>query len=233
MKINLKKEKKSKIGLIIFISYFIYNLGQLIPLKIIGINYSNMSIISKVIYLLSYEFTYILILFFVYRKIYIKDFKKFINNFKNYIMKYMEYWALSFGLMLISNIIITSVFPNSSASNQEILNSTFAIAPIYILISASLFAPLIEETIFRLSLRNVFKTDKLFIIISGLVFGALHVVGSFNSFSELLYIIPYSIPGFVFAYTLVKSKNIFVPISLHMFHNTLMVLVQFILMYFI
>ena len=233
MNIDLKKDKKSIIGLIVFISYFIYNLGQLIPLKIIGINFSTMPLVYKIIYLLLYELIYILILFLVYRKNYIKDFKAFIKNFKNYMMKYLEYWALSFGLMIISNIIIMSLFPNSSATNQDALNSTFEIAPLYILISATLFAPFIEETIFRFSLKNIFQNDKLFIFISGFVFGALHVVGSFNSFYDLIYIIPYSIPGFVFAYTLVKSKNIFIPISLHMFHNTIMVFAQAVLMYLI
>ena len=58
----------------------------------------------------------------------------------------------------------------------------------------------------------------------------MHVVSSFESFSDLIYIITYSIPGFVFAYTLVKSENIFVPISLHMFHNTLTVIMQIILL---
>ena len=36
-------------------------------------------------------------------------------------------------------------------------------------------------------------------------------------------------PGCVFAYTLTKSDNIFVPISLHMLHNTLMIVLQFVI----
>ena len=63
---------------------------------------------------------------------------------------------------------------------------------------------------------------------SGLIFGALHLTVA-TSLKELLFIIPYSIPGFIFAYTLTKSKNIFVPISLHTMHNTLMILLQLLL----
>jgi len=222
----MKNNKKEIKNLIVFISYFVYNVFQLVPLSIIGINYSDMTLLSKIIYLLLYEFIYILILILIYNKEYSNCFKEFVKNFKNYILKYMEYWAISFGLMLISNIIIVNILPNSTATNQELINEIFMITPFYIIISSCLFAPIIEETIFRFSLKNIFKSDKLFIFISGITFGALHVIGSFNSFYDLIYIIPYSIPGFVFAYTLVKSKNIFVPMSLHLFHNSLMIFMQ-------
>ena len=95
---------------------------------------------------------------------------------------------------------------------------------------AIIFAPILEELVFRLSFRNMFKTDIIFIIASGLFFGFMHV-SSPNSLLELIYIIPYSIPGIVFAYTLTKSKNIFVPISLHFVHNTIMMIFQFIIMF--
>lgn len=213
------KNRKAVIALLIFISYFIYNNLQALPLVLLGIDYNNLSLTTKVIYLLLYELSYIIILFLVFKKTFIEKFKEFIKNFKPLVKKYMEYWALSFGLMILCNFIIVTFFPTSIATNQENIDMIFNKAPLYIIISAVLFAPFIEETIFRLSLRNIFNNDKLFIIISGLVFGALHVIGSFTSFADLIYIFVYSISGFVFAYTLVKSKNIFVPMSLHLFHN--------------
>ena len=66
---------------------------------------------------------------------------------------------------------------------------------------------------------------------SGLVFGGLHVISSYTNLINLIYIIPYSIPGFIFAYTLVRSKNIFVPIGLHFFHNAIMMIVQIVLLF--
>ena len=145
----------------------------------------------------------------------------------------MQYWALAFSLMLISNMVIVTLFPNSIATNQEIINNNLMVAPFYMVVSAVLFAPFLEEVIFRLGFRYIFKTDVLFIIASGLVFGSLHVIGSYQNLIDLIYIIPYSIPGFIFAYTLVKSKNIFIPISLHLFHNGIMMFVQVVLLLFI
>ncbi len=227
----MKKNKKAIIGLCVVVSYFIFSYCQLLPLKLLGVDYAKMSLTSRVIYLLVTELIYLLILFWVYRKRFIEDFKDFKSNFKPYTRKYMEYWALSFALMLISNFIIVSLFPNSVATNQEIVNSNIMIAPIYMIIASVIFAPFLEETIFRLGFREIFKNDTLFIIMSGLVFGGLHVISSYTNLINLIYIIPYSIPGFIFAYTLVRSKNIFVPIGLHFFHNAIMMIVQIVLLF--
>ena len=231
----MKKEnlKQPILGLCVVASYFIYSYFQTLPLSLVGINYYNLSMFNKIIYLMTTELIYLLILFYIYRKEYIKDFKKYVKNFKEYMPKYMEYWALAFSLMLISNFIIITLFPNSVATNQVAINNILVEAPFYMIVSAVLFAPFLEETIFRFSFRKIFKNDLIFIILSGLVFGGLHVIGSFNNLIDLIYIIPYSIPGVIFAYTLVKSKNIFVPMSLHFFHNGIMIFIQIVLLSFI
>lgn len=221
------------IGICVVLSYFIYSYFQTVPLELIGIDYNDLSLNSKVFYLMTTELIYLLILFYVFKDQIKKNFKDFKNNFKAYISKYMQYWALAFSLMLISNMFIVTLFPNSIATNQEIVNSNLMVAPFYMIISAVVFAPFLEEIIFRLGFRYIFKTDTLFIIASGLVFGSLHVIGSYQNLVDLIYVIPYSIPGFVFAYTLVKSQNIFIPISLHLFHNGIMMFVQVILLFFI
>lgn len=223
--------KKVFIGIITFILYFVQSYFQTVPLELLGIDFNTLGLYTKVFYLLGYEFIFILILFLIYRKTYINDFKEYVKGFKKNVNDYFKYWSIAFGLMIVSNLIIVLTFPSSVATNQEAVNSIFKVAPIYIVISAILFAPFIEETIFRLSLRNIFKNDKLFIVLSGLIFGGLHVIGSYGNLVDLIYIIPYSIPGFVFAYTLVKTKNIFVPMGIHLFHNTFTIILQVVAMF--
>lgn len=231
----MKKEVKNWqwLGLGVFILYFLYNIGTYLPLKLFGIDYATMTLVAKVMYLLGYELLFLVILFALYKKLLIADFKDFIHNFKAYFKGYMKYWAMAFGLMIVSNFAIMTFFPSSIATNQEAINSIFEVAPIYMIISSVIFAPFLEETVFRLSFRKIFQNDTFFIIFSGLIFGAMHVIGSFTSWIDLVYIIPYSIPGWVFAYTLVKSKNIFVPMGLHFFHNGFTMLLQVILMFLI
>lgn len=228
-------EKENKylpwISLGVFLLYFAYQ--ELTPyiVDVLEMIFGTFSLGVRASILLFIELLFIISLFFIYKQRFIKDFKDFKNNFKKYIKKYMDYWAIAFALMVICNIVIVTLLPNSTATNQEAINMILKKAPIYMLVSSVLFAPFVEETVFRLSFRNIFQNDKVFIFIAGIVFGAFHVVGSFESWVDLAYILPYSVPGFVFAYTLVKSKNIFVPMSLHFFHNGIMMFVQFVIFF--
>ena len=226
----LNNEKNGWIGIGVFIFYIFYLNFNTLPLLLIGIDISNLSLTTRIIYSLGIEFLFMYALFLIYKKVYIFDFKKFFTNFKQNFKEYMPYWAGAFGTMIVANFIIISLFPNSVATNQEGIDAVFASAPIYMIISAVLVAPIVEETIFRLGIHNIFKNNKLFILISGFSFGLLHVVGTFENLIDLIYIIPYSIPGLFFAYTYTKSKNIFVPIWLHFFHNGFTMLLQCILL---
>lgn len=221
----MKKELKDfLIGLSVLLLYLFSSFISLLILSIFNINTNNFSNIQKIIYNLSYELILILIIIFIYRKRIIND----IKTFKKSNFSYIKYWIIALILMLISNIIINMFTNIDTSSNQEIIVNTFKKAPIYTSILACLFAPILEELVFRLSFRKMFKTNIIFIILSGLFFGFMHVSNP-SSLLELVYIIPYSIPGFIFAYTLTKSNNILVPIGLHFLHNTLMILLQFIL----
>lgn len=219
----MKNKKEAIIGLLVFIGYIILAFFSGDIFTIIGIN--NYPISIKILITFIYDLVILLSLIGIYAKTLIKDLKDYKKNFKYFINKYFKYWFLNLGLMMISSTLI-SMFTNiNSSTNQEYIVKLLNNFPLYTLISTVLIAPVTEELMFRLNFRKIFKTDLLFIIMSGITFGAMHLSVA-TSLLELLYIIPYSIPGFIFAYTLKKSNNIFVPISLHLFHNTIMMVLQ-------
>lgn len=219
----MKNKKEAIIGLLVFIGYIILSFFSGDIFTIISIN--NYPISIKILITFIYDFVILLSLIGIYTKTLIKDLKDYKRNLKYYINKYFKYWFLNLGLMMISSTLI-SMFTNiNSSTNQEYIVKLLNNFPLYTLISTVLIAPVTEELMFRLNFRKIFKTDLLFIIMSGITFGAMHLSVA-TSLLELLYIIPYSIPGFIFAYTLKKSNNIFVPISLHLFHNTIMMILQ-------
>lgn len=222
-----KKNKKSfLIGILIFAFYFIASFYQDIPLKLLNINYQEWSNMAIIIYSLIYELLLILIVIFAYRKELIKQFIDYKNHIKGYLKVYIKYWFLALGLMYVSNLIIL-MFTSDIAQNEAQVRSLLDSFPLYTFIVTVIFAPVIEELIFRYSIRKIcFQIKWLFIILSGLVFGAMHVFGNVTVWTDVLFIIPYSIPGWVFAYTLDKSDNIFVPISLHTIHNGILISLQ-------
>ena len=222
----MKKYKEEIIGILVLIGYLLLStLGQDI-LLLLGVN--KLSTPLKLVFALIYDLLLLITIIFIYLKTIVKDFNDFKSNIKYYIDNYFKYFFLNLGLMMISNIIIINITSINNSTNQEYITNLLGKYPLYTIVATILIAPITEELMFRLNIRKIFKSDKLFIIMSGLIFGALHLTVA-TSFKELLFIIPYSIPGIIFAYTLIKSKNIFVPISLHTIHNTLMILLQLLL----
>ena len=219
----MKKYKDIIIGILVFLGYLL--LSKYADNILILLGYNKLSTPLKLIVSIIYELFILLTVTFIYLKTIVNNFINYKQNIKYYINNYLKYWFLNIGLMMITNIIIINITNINSSTNQEYITKLLGKYPIYTIVATILIAPLTEELIFRLNIRKLFKNNIVFIITSGLLFGALHMTVA-TSIKELLFIIPYSIPGFIFAYTLTKSKNIFVPISLHMLHNTVMILLQ-------
>lgn len=222
----MQKELKDFIkGLSVLLLYLLSSFITALFVSLLHININNFTKMQKIIYNLSNELILVFIIILIYRKKIINDFK----NFKNcHFINYIRYWLIAITLMLISNIIINMITGIDTSTNQEIIVNTLKKAPIYTAVLTIIIAPILEELVFRLSFKKMFKTNIIFIITSGLFFGFMHVSDP-KSLIELIYIIPYSIPGFIFAYTLTKSNNIMVPIGLHFIHNTSMFILQLIL----
>lgn len=148
-----------------------------------------------------------------------RDFVAFKNNFKLYLGKMFPRFGIIMIVYFICNLSLM-LFIENIPSNQAILNSL----PIYITaILAIIIAPLTEELMFRGFLKKFIKNNVLFVILSSLIFGGLHVTSADN-LHQVLFIIPYSILGFAFSLNYVKTKNIVSNIFLHSAWNLIGVL---------
>ena len=230
-----EKNKKVIKGLVVFILYFILSYSTALPLKLLHIDYANMSLTVKQIYLICYNLFIVLLFLFIYKEDIKKDFIDFKKNYKKYFKENIKYWLFALAIMYASNLIIAAIKYYmsgniSTAENEALIRETLAKAPVYTFISASLFAPIMEELTFRKSIRNIFSNKVLFIIISSFIFGGLHVFTNNVTLIDLLYLIPYCAPGVAFAYILVKTDNILNTISLHFIHNTILMILQVVLL---
>ena len=119
-----------------------------------------------------------------------------------------------FGIILIgyfiSNISVLLLAGNIPNNQQTLLSMPFYLTAFL----AIIVGPLTEELMFRGFIKKFIKNDVLFVIVSSLIFGGLHVLSA-NNLQQFLYIIPYSILGFAFSLNYVKTKNIASNIFLH------------------
>ena len=225
---NTKNVLTSIFVLLFYLYVSIFSTGFL---YLFNIDYNNLDNIYKVLYSIGIELFVTFTIILIYKEDLKVGFKDFIKNNIKYFKQYIKYWFLMLVLMMGSNIIITLFTTTATSTNQEIIINELTQFPIYTFIVTVLIAPIQEELVFRLSFRKMFKNDFIFIALSGLIFGFMHVITSLDNIVNILFIIPYSIPGIIFAYCLKKSKNICVPISLHFIHNGIMMSLQFLLLF--
>lgn len=213
--------------------YFILPLFNTLPFTLLHIDLNYVPTIVKTIYMGIYEILMLSFILLIFHKLIIEKWQDLKKHHQTYFQTYFKYWFLLIGLMMVSNFLIMAFSKDfGGASNQNDIIDMFGKSPIYTYLSAVFFAPVVEELIFRQAIRNLIpKWDIVFILVSGFIFGGLHVLGA-TSFSQFLYIIPYSIPGLVFAYILTKTDNIFTTMGLHFFHNGLLMAIQVFILIF-
>ena len=221
--IDLKKLSKS--GLVLFLFFFI-SLVQLIPIEIFNLDINNLSD-QESIYLTTFsDIVLLIILGIIYFKTIKDDFLVAVKSFYKQIDIGVKYWLLGLIVMVVSNLIIGLFIPQAQATNEEGVQSLITAAPLLSILTVGILAPIIEELTFRKAFRDVFKNKTLFILVSGLVFGSLHVVTLLNSYWDLFYIIPYSSLGIAFGYIYTKTDNIYTSIFMHVFHNTALTIIS-------
>lgn len=214
-------------SILIIISYFVYDILFKAILYAFNINYYNLDNKYKIIVTFIIKMIYMLILLFIYRKELSEELKDFKENYKKYLSKNIIIYLLGIFLMFISSLVINKITNQSLPDNEEKVRLLIKEFPLYMIFSTVIYAPLVEELIFRKSLRNILKYKYLFIIVCGLLFGILHI-SNFKDINEVLYSIPYIIMGIDFAYIYYKTNNIFTTIAFHLCHNLILLIIQLI-----
>ena len=224
--------KKKTTPIIIFILLLLgMSIFSYLPAAIFKIDLNKLSNGMKIAYEFSCNLGFMIIIFMLYQDIIIDNLKKYLKEFKKNFKLSFSYYIVGFIIMIISNNIITIFFSEATANNEQAVRSLIDLYPLYMLFSVSIYAPFVEELIFRKSIKDIvlaFGDNKipkyLYIIISGLIFSSLHVLGTTSSFLDYLYIIPYLALGISFAALYYKTDNIFTTITMHSLHNTIAIL---------
>lgn len=108
--------------------------------------------------------------------------------------------------------------------NQQTVISAFYESPLLIIFTTLIYAPIVEEMVFRGAIFRGLRSHFNFwiaAIISALAFGGIHVIESLISgnFIDLLYLLTYGSLGFIFCYSYEKNDSIYGSIVLHFMNN--------------
>ena len=213
---NLPKIKRVKVSKIDIIKSVVTVICFVLIISLLP----KLSFFNKIPSYVIYVVILISILLLYYKEL-SSDFKVFIKNIKVYLPFIIKRYFIMLGIMFLVAIPIVLINGEGVSSNQETINVMFTKIPLITVILSCIYAPITEETVFRLSFSKLFNNKIAFIIISGFVFGALHVVNDLTSISNIIYVFQYATLGMCLAKAYYDTNNIFVSISMHFIQNFL------------
>lgn len=223
---EVKEKKFNKKEIVCSILIFLFYFSQFVWSDFIP---KDNKTISLIISLAFYIIIFVLIFVLFYDKI-IDDFKKFIKNFS----AFLEFDLPKYGFMILSflvaNLICIFVTRNGTSVNQTAVE---ALPKLLLFFLAVIWAPVVEEIIFRFCIRNFVQSKWVFILLSAFVFGFLHATGEGSLFEILFTTLPYATLGGWLAYIYYKTDNIVNNIMIHCIWNLFAVIVSLLVSFII
>ena len=227
MKDNVKNIFKLIISFVLF-----FNLSLVIAyiFKLVGINYSDFNYIDYACLNTFIELIMFVVVLLFYKKYLKKDLVLFKLNKKDYIKKIISYFLIflvvKYGVALFSSLLLVMLGSDLVTSeNQESVVTLAKTLPFMMMISTSLLAPFVEEGIFRLGIKKVINNKYLFILVSGLIFGFMHIFPTeLPIYVALIESLNYVTMGLLLAYIYNETDNIYVVVIIHALNNLLSML---------
>lgn len=161
----------------VYVIWILIAIPIALGVKLLNVHLNNLiyAILESLITLITF-----IIVVGMYRRDVWNDFKKFLNG-KNIFSRIIILTVGALSLELLVGFFISIIFnvfgieiigSDNNRLAQELLKS----APVLMGIGAVILAPIYEDVLFRLGLGKSFKNKKVFLAVSGTIFGIMHVV---------------------------------------------------------
>ncbi len=169
---------------------------------------------------------FLCICIYVSKPVWINSIHAIRNNKLNCIKCFLKYTIFIVVLNAFLGLILSFFTKTSTSENQIAIAENARIAPIFICFISGIFAPILEETIFRGGVFCFFRQRHSYFIsmlISSFLFGFIHVMESLftGNFNDLVYLFLYMGLGMVLSKSYEKTHSLLVSIGVHMGNNFL------------
>lgn len=163
------------------------------------------------------------VLLLLTRQVFKQDFIK-IRSWGNFFKQMILGILCTFTAAVVGGLLVQLFGVNETPANQDAVEAALNAMPIAMLFTVVVFAPIVEEIIFRLVIMKLFNWKPVYnILFSSLIFGLMHV----SADGGFIHIIPYFLMGSVFGFVYHKFDNIWHATILHMLHNGLSAAILF------
>ncbi|MBM6929496.1 CPBP family intramembrane metalloprotease [[Clostridium] spiroforme] len=220
--------KQKAIGFILLLPTYLYITPTLVEAGLyFFVKYVKVLDIYTINIYLNFFSTLVSMIFAVvlFKDFFIDNIRKFKQNLsKNILWSATAGLGINYLISYLANILIILFLGTSdSASNQLLFESLIENSFLLMAIQAIVFAPIVEELIFRGLVFRSFRQYNIYLahFISAFCFGFIHIYqGLFaGDFTQLVYLLSYGGMGFAYSFVYEKRKTIVAPMIVHMLNN--------------
>ncbi len=135
-----------------------------------------------------------------------------------YLFVFVGSYLSSFVSKFLSNAL--SIPMSESVNQMGIVRSLNSNGMIFTVISVIIFAPIVEELIFRKAIFGLIRNKYVALVLSSIVFAAIHLTAEASIAHALISGVSYFTMGLIFGFIYIRNKkNITAPIIVHMLNN--------------
>lgn len=178
----------------------------------------NISQMTRLYVVYGFNFLFLFVIIYIYKDKLNKYYNKFKKKFKLNLWGSLKIFC--FGLL--TYVLIITLFDIINVpvlNNQNSMTELFKRIPIMFILNTLFYYPIIEELIFKMSFKDIFKNKWSFVIITGTFNALFQIVFSLGNITDLLYLLPYSIFFSTLSYIYYKTDNIMYPIMFRICYN--------------
>lgn len=207
-------------SIFLLLSYFVgYNFILPLLAMIIAI-YNNY---NKMIVYMIVDLIYLVIVYHYAKTAINEGFERFRQRLWHNTLELLGQTLLLLSANICCSLLIYIVFKVESSQNQIMIDQMLTSYFWYTAFSSVIFAPIVEECMFRLAIFRTFFKKHFWLpaLISSIAFGGIHVLSSFilGNYQDLVNIITYSLMGLIICRYYYRKDNFASAILLHMMNN--------------
>ncbi len=223
----IKKEdfgKKCLLSISVILLYFFWPT----LMKAFWETFGGKTTTGMMIYSLIGYIVLMIILFTIYKKQLKEDYQILKQNLKKNILSILKYTGILFFTMIICKMIIQSIFHIETIQNEIQLWGQFEEYPLIMLITLTIYYPIVEVIVFQKTIRQVISNPWIFIITSSLFFGYFNIAFEELTLSTLATTLPYIASNALLAFSYYKKNTIMAPIGIKMLYNFIVTIISFV-----
>lgn len=229
----MNKNKYSNVfeTIVIFVLYFMWPYFLSAIFSFFDLS-GNISLVLK--FVLNFVLLFIIII--ILKGNLREDFKLLKKDTKKKLISGLLIFLVGFIIYGILNICLLKFFPvlRNSNFNYQSMAQFFKTIPILFFISVIFYYPVIEELVFKNSLRKIITNKWAFIIITGFLNAFFQIIlTNYTTLLYLFYLIPFSILYMSFSYIYYKTESVYIAIFYRMLFNIIPTVGNIILSYLI